>query len=265
VPACTVGSGTGQPNFSRNDIFNEGSLYVEDSWKLRHRFMINLGLRWDDFGVQHDANANLDSNWYAPGTGSADAALGTYLRNGGLQLAAHSPAGGLWKPDWKDFAPRAGFAWDLFGGGSSVVRAGYGIGYDRNFDNVTFNVLQNPPNYAVLDLPGPITAANLGPFVNGSAIALPPLGARIINPGLKTAYAHFWNASLERRVTEHLTYRGDYSGSRGVQLYSISYPNQAGFGNLVLGDPCNGIGDCLFPSVCSASITAINRVGSRTP
>ena len=31
-------------------------------------------------------------------------------------------------------------------------RGGYGIGYERNFGNVTYNVLFNPPNYAVVEL-----------------------------------------------------------------------------------------------------------------
>ena len=192
----------------------------------------------------HDARPNLDSNWYATMGTSADADLGNYLRNGGLELASQSTLGGLWKPDWKDFAPRVGVAWDLFGDGSTALRAGYGIGYERNFDNVTFNILQNAPNYAVLDVPGPVTTANLGALANGGPLALPPLGARIIDPDLKTAYAQFWNASAERRVTRRIDYRVEYSGSKGERLYSISYPNQAGFGNLILGDPCNGIGDC---------------------
>ena len=29
-------------------------------------------------------------------------------------------------------------------------RGGYGISYERNFGNVTFNVIQNPPNYGVI-------------------------------------------------------------------------------------------------------------------
>ena len=42
-----------------------------------------------------------------------------------------------------------------------------------------------------------------------------------------------------------MRYSLEYSGSKGVNLYSISYPNQYGFGNLALGDPCTGNGDCV--------------------
>lgn len=244
APACTVTLPAGPPAFSRDDRYNDGSLYVEDTWKAQRRLTVNLGLRWEHFGVQHDEHPNLDSNWYLPQALSANATLATYLRQGGLQLAWASPVGGLWKPDWKDFAPRAGIAWDVFGNGSTAFRAGFGIGYERNFDNVTFNILQNPPNYAVLDVPGPITTVNLGSLAAPGTLVLPPLGARIIDPDLKTAYASFWNASLERKLTRAIVYRVEYSGSKGVHLYSISYPNQAGFGNLIYGDNCIGIGDC---------------------
>ena len=243
--ACSVTLPLSAPNFSRSNRFQEGSLYAQDYWKPRRRLAINLGVRWEHFGVQHNGNPNLDSNWYAPGVGFADDNLGAYLRNGGLQLATKSSTGGLWKADWKDFAPRVGFAWDVSGDGRTSVRGGYGIGYERNFGNVTFNVIQNLPNYAVLDVPGLISTNNLGPLAGSSGtLALPQVGARIIDPNLRTAYAHFWNATVQREIVRGTVYSFEYSGSRGENLYSVSYPNQYGFGNLALRDPCTGNGDC---------------------
>ena len=71
-----------------------------------------------------------------------------------MQVAPDSPQGDLWKSDWNNFAPRLGFAWDLTGDGRTSLRGGWGMGYERNFGNVTFNVIQNPPNYAVLGIVG---------------------------------------------------------------------------------------------------------------
>jgi outer membrane receptor protein involved in Fe transport len=239
---CTVTLPVSAPNFSRSNRYNEIALYTQDSWKVKPGFTVNLGLRWEYYGVQHNQNALLDSNWYAPGVGFADNSLGQYLSTGGLQLAPQSPIGKLWNPDYRDFAPRVGFAWDVTGDGKTTLRAGYGIAYERNFGNVTFNIIQNPPNYAVLGAPGAITTDNFGPLAGTSGtLALPQVGARIVDPDIRTAYAHMWNATVERQVGKGVVWSIEYSGSKGVHLYSIDYPNQQGFGNYVLGTPCTGI------------------------
>ncbi|HZU23898.1 MAG TPA: TonB-dependent receptor [Bryobacteraceae bacterium] len=242
---CKVTLPVTSPNFSRSNRFREGALYAQDSWKVRPRFTVNLGLRWEYFGVQHDKHDRLDANWYAPGIGFADDQLGLYLRNGSMQLAPNSPVGGLWASDWKDFGPRVGFAWDVFGNGKTSVRGGYGIGYERNFGNVTYNLIQNPPNYAVLDVSGPVTTDNFGPLAgSGGSLPLPRVGARIVDPHIKTAYAHMWNASIEHQFARNVLWAVEYSGSKGVDLYAITYPNQNGFGNFILGDPCTASAGC---------------------
>ena len=244
-PGSQVTLPLSSPSFSRSNRFHDGAAYVQDSWKLRPRLTLNLGLRWEYFGVQHNANQALDSNWYAPGIGFADDVLGQYMSTGTIQLAQKSPVGALWDPSKKNFAPRVGFAWDIFGDGKTSLRGGYGIGYERNFGNVTFNLIQNPPNYAVLDVPGPITTSNLGPLGgSGGTLTLPQVGARIVDPNIKTAYAHLWSASIERQITKDVVWAIEYSGSKGVNLYVISYPNQAGFGNNDLGIPCTA-GGCV--------------------
>ncbi|HXJ40025.1 MAG TPA: TonB-dependent receptor, partial [Bryobacteraceae bacterium] len=242
---CFLQLPANSPNFSRSNRFHDAALYAQDHWLLTRHIALDLGVRWDYFGVQHNGNPALDSNWYAANIGSGDDNLIRYLVFGGLQRASSSPIGGLYQPDWNNFAPRAGASWDVTGDGRTTLRAGYGIGFDRNFGNVTFNVHQNLPNHAVLSVPGSITTDNFGPLGSSSgSIALPAPGARIINPWLKTAFAHFWNASVQREITRRITYNFQYSGSRGVDLYSVSYPNQKGFRNFRFGDFCTGNGDC---------------------
>ncbi|MFL6448742.1 MAG: carboxypeptidase regulatory-like domain-containing protein [Bryobacteraceae bacterium] len=236
---CQVTLPVSSPNFSRSNRFHEFALYAQDSWKVMPRLTLNLGLRWEYFGVQHNKNANLDSNYYASPIDLADNNLAQYIRTGQIQPAPQSSIGSLWKPDWNNLAPRVGFAWDVTGDGKTSLRGGYGIGYERNFGNVTFNVIQNPPNYAVLDLPGPISPNNFGPFANaGGTLPLPAVSLRIVNPNIKNAYAHMWNFSLERQLTSQIVWSAEYSGSKGVDLYTIAYPNEKGYGNLILGDPC---------------------------
>src|ERR1039457_1883755 len=242
-PGQTVNLPLGQPNFSRSNRYKESALYVQDSWKVMPRLTLNLGLRWEYYGVQHNKNPKLDANFYFP-SGEIGTAQG--IRDGQVQLAPNSPVGGLWAPDYKDFAPRLGFAWDIFGDGKTSLRGGYGIGYERNFGNVTFNAIQNPPNYESVSLTGttaapiPISIYNLGPFAGSSGtIKLPTATLRVPIQNIKTAYAHSWSASVEHQLNKNMLLGLDYSGSKGVKLYDISVDNRYGYGNVFLGIPCS--------------------------
>ena len=240
-PGDTVNLPLGPPNFSRSNRYWEPALYVQDAWKLSRRLTLNLGVRWEYYGVQSNKNPDLDSNYYYGGGVDTPEGVAT----GSVQIAPQSPVGGVWKKDYRDFAPRVGFAWDVFGDGKTSFRGGYGIGYERNFGNVTFNIIQNPPNYATIDvtsnqLPLPISTANYGPFAGSSGtLVLPPAELRNINQNIPTAYAHFWSASLERQITNHIVAGLDYSGSKGVDLYDIADQNYPGYGNVFLNQPCS--------------------------
>jgi len=126
--ACQVSLPVTSPNFSRSNGFKEGAVYVQDAWKVRPRVTVNLGLRWEHFGVQHNRNASLDSTWYAPSIGFADSNLGQYLRTGSIQLAPQSTIGNSGNPTGM-ISPRAS---ESRGMSSAMerraLRGGYGIG-----------------------------------------------------------------------------------------------------------------------------------------
>lgn len=241
TPACTVSLPVGAPSFSRSNLYNDGAAYVQDSWKVTPRFTFNYGLRWEYFGPQHNRNPNLDSNFYY-GAGND---IQTQVRNGSIQVAPASSVGGLWAQRWHNFGPRIGFALDVFGNGTTSLRGGYGISYERNFGNVTYNVIQNPPAYAVLSLqptdvgaPIPVTNNNAGPLAgNTGSKALPSVSTRNVDPNLKTAYAHMYSLSVEHQLASNTLLTLTYSGSRGLHQYSISNFNRPGYGPVYLGDP----------------------------
>src|SRR5262249_51858179 len=70
TPDCTLTLPVGPPSFSRSNRYHEFAFYGQDTWKLRPRFTVNAGLRWEYFGVQHNKNPQLDSNFY-DGSGSS--------------------------------------------------------------------------------------------------------------------------------------------------------------------------------------------------
>ena len=242
VPNCTVTLPVGPPVFARSNRYHEFGTYFEDSWKATNRLTFNLGMRWDYFGVQHNKDPNLDSNYYDAQGGN----IFTNIRNGSIATVPNSPIHGLWKKDWNNFGPRLGVAYDLFGNGKTALRGGWGISYERNFGNVTFNVIQNPPAYAVIsilpsDVGGtiPITTDNAGPLGGSSGSKpLPRVSLRNVDSHIATAYAHLWSAVLEHQVTRNFIMAVEYNGSKGVALYSIENPNRPGSGNVYLGDPC---------------------------
>jgi hypothetical protein len=241
-PGDVVTLPLGEPDFTRHNRYDEWALYANDTWGVSARLKLNLGLRYEYFGVQKNADPSLDSNFYY-GEGSN---LYEQIRNGRVWPAPESPVGGLWRPDRNNFAPRVGLAWDATGDGKTSLRAGYGIGYERNFGNVTYNVLFNPPRYAVVELRSGvdipesdnlITTDNRGPIAGTGSKVLPRASLRHVDENIRTAYAHFWSASLQREVLANNFAEVAYTGSRGVDLYSIANPNRAGAGPVYLGDP----------------------------
>jgi hypothetical protein len=237
--ACTLTGPATPPNFSRSDRYNDGAAYIQDTWRVLPRFTLNLGLRWEYYGVQHDKTASNDANFIL-GPGSN---IYQQVQNGFVVNGNSLPGGRLWAPQDHNFGPRIGFAYDVFGDGKTSLRGGYGIAYERNFGNVTYNVIQNPPNYAVLSIPGgTVTANNFGPAGAPGSYPFPSPTLRAVDTHIKTAYADIWNLSIERQVVRNTVAALEYSGSRGIHGYTIQSYNDYGWGPAYTGIGCGTAG-----------------------
>lgn len=254
--SCDVTPPVTSPAFGRSYRYKDWALYGQDSFKITPRLMLNYGLRYEHYGVQHNDNQNLDSNFYYGSGGN----IYQQVAGGQVQTAQAGPVGQLWAPRWGTASPRVGFAYDLFGNGKTSIRGGFGISYERNFGNITFNTIQNVPNYGVLQSfatasgPVPVTNSNLGPLGNpGPPLPLPPTQLRNVNQNINVAQSQFWSLSVQDQIARGSFIEVAYSGAHGVHLYDITAGNPLGAAQEYLGAPL----DC--PGTTTACYTRPNH------
>jgi Carboxypeptidase regulatory-like domain len=241
--SCAVTPPLSSATYGRSYRYQDWATYAQDSFRATPRLTVNYGVRYEHYGVQHNNKPQLDSNFYfGPGANTEE-----QTRTGGVQIANQSSVGGFWAPSWGTVAPRIGFAFDPTGDGKNSIRAGYGISYERNFGNVTYNASFNPPASAVLSSNcGAATAScttlitnnNLGPLgLPGPTSYLGPVELRMPDPNIKTAQTQFWSLAVQRLVMRNSVIELSYSGAKGTHLYDIENINQVGAGQYNLGDP----------------------------
>ncbi len=132
----------------QRDMKSQGyALFVQDDWRVTPRVTVNLGLRYEIDTVPTEAN-NLLGNF------DPNSATGLVQVGHGIS----SPYAG----DHRNFSPRFGVAWDIFGNGKTVLRAGGSLVYEQ----LSNDVLNNLANF--LGLRSVPTGVNL--YENGSQI-----------------------------------------------------------------------------------------------
>jgi hypothetical protein len=134
--------------------------YVQDDWKVSHKLTLNLGVRYDFFGLvyeHHSNQANFVPNALGAPTylmpGGKDSCDNTFvsvsfttlLAQDGINcLATNKYGGGLGHSQKANFSPRLGFAYQV--NAKLVVRGGFGMFYN-GFENRGFspNIGENYP------------------------------------------------------------------------------------------------------------------------
>ncbi|MGA2806888.1 MAG: carboxypeptidase regulatory-like domain-containing protein [Terracidiphilus sp.] len=249
--ACQVTLPVTKPNFSRSNRYQDGAAYVSDAYKVSPQLTLNYGVRWEIYGVQHSQRPGYDANFFL-GSGSD---IWDQIRNGQVLTRNNAPDGRLWNLNKKQYGPKVGFAYDPIGNGKTSIRGGFGLSYERNFNNATFNVIQNPPNYGVVSLSAadnggqniPISANNYPASLLGTGtIEMPSVTLRAVDPKIKPAYSANYSLSVERQI-DSATVSLSYVGTRGIHNYSIANINRNYSGSTYLGDPLNSsvTGDAL--------------------
>ncbi|HEV2197223.1 MAG TPA: TonB-dependent receptor [Candidatus Acidoferrum sp.] len=218
----------------RHYTTHDYAAFAQDDWKITSRLTLNLGLRWERFGAPSE-----DHGIIAQFTNIAGCNIATNANNC-IGDARVGPASRMWKTQNHDFAPRIGFAWDPQGKGKMAVRGGYGIFYDRIFDNIWSNGAWNPPFYALLDFSADATdaifvsnPASIGPGYNPNgpcgpipyapgAPATCPAGTpgkrvsvRTMDVNMHDTSGQNYYLGVERQFFGGLLLRASYQGSMG--------------------------------------------------
>jgi hypothetical protein len=169
--------------------------FVQDDFHVRPDLTLNLGLRYELSTVP----------------------LGFFGATDPQSLGALVP--GPVKKDTNNWAPRVGFAWSprssgsLLGNGKTVVRGGWGIGYDVLFYNLLVVDASNFPRVVV---PVANNVQNVYPNllpVSGSATFNPLAGWTNSDANTQTPSAQYYSLSAQREIGDFIVELG-YTGSR---------------------------------------------------
>ncbi len=230
-------------NADTDTITKAHSAFFQDEFKVTPRLTLTLGIRYEPFLPWVERHDRI--NTFVPGrqsTAVPDAPPGI-LFPGDLPR-------GLADNDYNNFAPRIGFAWDVFGDGKTSVRGGYGVFFESiNADSLA---QQNPPYvgsstvnsgriedpYGSLGLvPPPVTpSGQFGcvqiPTYPGTECPLFPLPvgfSEFTSLDLRTPYVQSFNLAVQRQLTPTVSVEAAYAGKIGIKLPALRPFNAARF------------------------------------
>ena len=216
-------------------------LFVQDDFRATRRVTLNLGLRYDVTRPIKDSHDQLAN--YVPSQGVLQVGYGI-----------SEP----YQTNWTNFSPRLGAAFDVFGTGKTILRAGFGMIYVQpSIRTFAFNggglnlnpsalipggtgtmtsFLVSPGNGNQTDLIDWSTDPAQGSIfpVNNSTLASctgdSPCNFFGVDQKLKTPFVLNWNVNLQQEIIPGTLLQIAYVANQGHNLYSttdLNQPNQA--------------------------------------
>ena len=243
---CTVNSSTGFDvasfmlgfvNTKNRNLFDaktytekrpEIAMYVQDDFRVSHNLTMNLGLRYDIYPPWIEVD-NLQSNFDLT-TGQFVLASDNAVL-GGVEVGRY-----LQTYSKKNFGPRFGFAYDVTGNGTLLVRGGFGVFWNFSPGGTSSSKAQNQPFLQSTSLNANPTAYGVNlllkdglPAPTGVDPSRPAAGATrsIFDRDFRDAYARQWNLNFQKSLGTNYMTEVAYVGSQGRQMVIKIDINQA--------------------------------------
>jgi hypothetical protein len=235
---------------------NDWAGFFKDNWKVSQNFTLNLGLRYDKYGVPYDLTGMStrvrggEAGFFGI-SGTDFSALWNPFATGGTQTNVEPAGKGSpnpdvlpYKNDWNNFAPSVGFSWSVpWFQRSTVLRGGYGINYagapayqqyGREIGaqpGSQIQVIYTPSTY--LDVAGitpslvPLSTGGARPndpvpFTNRTTTLSGFTDDRVIQ------YSQNINFSIQHDLGRNLSAQVSYMGNKGSKLWNpieLNEPN----------------------------------------
>jgi hypothetical protein len=130
----------------------------------------------------------------------------------------------------RDFSPRVGLAYDVFGNGRTALRSGFGIYFDNGNIGSTLqnDAIGTPPFSGLIDavIPTPVPVPlPLPAQYTGIPTTSPLVTPQFVDYNAKSPYMIQWNVSVQQQLPWNMGISVAYVGNRGVHLWTVRESN----------------------------------------
>jgi hypothetical protein len=217
---------------TQKNYFNDASFYVQDTWTVKRRITLDLGLRFDHFAT-----------YYPKQTTGSDITFPQLF-----PVASFAASGNL--VDWNTVSPRLGIAFDLTGKGTSVVRASYGRYYKMQGTGLAETA--NPVGLAGKTFDWTDTNADgipqVSEWINGTQVGAFGGSSTHINGNMSRPYSEQFSVGYQKQVWRDLSLSANYYyrskkhqiGLENTAVSESDYVPVTDIGGTPIVNPVNG-------------------------
>lgn len=223
------GFGETQRELRAETRWEDYEFYFGDTWKAHRRLTLEYGFRWSFLREPYDENDAISMfhpSLYNPTRPASDLCNGIIIVPGsdvcnrpGFSPGTPGVGRALIENDNNAIAPRLGLAWDVFGDGSTAIRAGAGQYFQRERLNIPLNLVTNPPFAITVGGTRTLDVAPAAGTLTVAAAPAPNYAYRDPEGVLPNSWQ--WNFTIERALARDTKLELGYVGNRGLHLSRV--------------------------------------------